>query len=68
MQAAATAIAIGTEKRCGDGRLVVMIDSSTCAQMLREEAENLGLKTLANPVAVVTIIDLERARNVQPCE
>ena len=30
-QAAATASAIGREKRCGDGRLVVMIDSSTCA-------------------------------------
>ena len=28
--AACTASAIGSEKRCGDGRLVLMIDSSTC--------------------------------------
>jgi hypothetical protein len=32
--AACTASAIGSEKRCGDGRLVLMIDSSTCDQVL----------------------------------
>jgi hypothetical protein len=34
MKAAATMSAIGTEKMCGDGRLLVTIDSSTCAQVL----------------------------------
>ena len=32
----------------------------------RANVPSLGLETLANPVAVVAIIDLERARSVQP--